>query len=330
MPCYNGLKYIKQAIESVLEQTHTDWELLISDDGSNDGTREYLATLTDIRIKIFYQDKNLGIFGNLNFLFAQASAEISQFLCQDDYFANTQALASVVTTWQKLPQNIAYMRTSHGIDSKKSNLAQFEMQVLPSIVTPESSNFYFYVFGNIPGNLSNLSLRTSTVKKHGWFRLDLPYAGDFEFWSRVGATESWAISPQHIVHVRSHSEQASVTLNKKGELLAQLRTVVEGLYQSLVKQGYSPFKLKLMASANYITLHRDAGVKAFVLSGNKNYLALVHQHFDQSLFALNYIALWSIYFATLGGRFFRVETAKILFGKQFTKLNNTSQAFTFE
>lgn len=320
MPCYNGLRYIKQAVESVIAQTHADWELLISDDGSKDGTREYLASLNDSRIKVFYQEKNLGIFGNLNFLFANASYPISQFLCQDDYFVNDDSLAYIVNEWSELPKEVVYMRTSHGVDSKKSNLAQYEMQVLPAIVSPQSSSFYFYIFGNIPGNLSNLSLRTAIVQQHGWFRLDLPYAGDFEFWSRVGRKDCWAISKHYVVSVRSHSEQASFTLNKKGELLAQLREVVEGLYQTLVQQGYSPFKLKLMASANYITLQRDVGIKSIVRNGDTTYLALVQQHFDQSCFALNGFALWIIYFVTAGGRLFRVETAKLLFKKNFDAL----------
>ena len=39
MPCYNGIKYIRLAVDSVLKQKNSDWTLIISDDGSNDGTK---------------------------------------------------------------------------------------------------------------------------------------------------------------------------------------------------------------------------------------------------------------------------------------------------
>ena len=68
-PVWNGLPYIKECVESVFSQEFQDWELIISDNGSTDGTRDYLDTLTDKRVQIFKQDKNLGIDGNLNFLF---------------------------------------------------------------------------------------------------------------------------------------------------------------------------------------------------------------------------------------------------------------------
>ena len=53
MPVYNGEKHIKQAIDSILNQTIQDFELIVVDDGSNDRTQEILAEYDDPRIKIF-------------------------------------------------------------------------------------------------------------------------------------------------------------------------------------------------------------------------------------------------------------------------------------
>ena len=92
MPTYNGMRYLRQAVESVLQQDCADWELIISDDGSEDGTREYLATIEDPRIRVHLQEKNLGIFGNLNFLFHHVSYGVTQILCQDDYPKNSSWL----------------------------------------------------------------------------------------------------------------------------------------------------------------------------------------------------------------------------------------------
>ena len=322
MPCYNGIKYIKKAVDSLLAQTHADWELIIGDDGSKDGTREYLSTLKDSRIKVFFHKKNLGIFGNLNFLFSKASFSLTQILCQDDYFLEHNSLKTLLDYWSGIPSEIAFIRTSHGHDSHAS-LAKYETQVLPELVTPAQSSLYFYIFGNIPGNLSNVSLRTSLVQEQGGFREDLPYAGDFEFWSRVGQTQSWMICPTNIMYVRSHNQQASATLNQKGELLSQLAEVITRLYNTLVQQGINPNGLKWMATINYISLHRDTGIKKLIFKGDPLYLSLVTKHLDASIFALRPSLSWAVYFITMGGRFFRVLSFKAIFGNLLKTMNRS-------
>jgi glycosyltransferase involved in cell wall biosynthesis len=67
MPTYNRLEFLKQFIDFVLSQTRQNWELVIGDDVSKDGTREYLSTVTDLRIKVRLQPSNHGQFGNLKF-----------------------------------------------------------------------------------------------------------------------------------------------------------------------------------------------------------------------------------------------------------------------
>jgi len=311
MPTYNGMEYLEQAVNSVLSQKHQDWELIISDDGSKDDTRQYLATLGDPRIKVHFQPKNLSIFGNLNFLFTQVNNEITQILCQDDYFVDEGSLGRILDEWSRLGPEIAFLRCNHLLDAFSKH-ALFEGQVLPPIVTPEKSDLYFFIFGCIPGNLSNVSVRTQAVQRAGWFRTDLPYAGDFEFWSRLGRTSSWAISKAKVVKVRSHSGQASANFNHAGELLPQMRDVVERLYQSVASKGYSPALLRLEATINYISQHRDRGVKAVIRNGQSRYLRGVATELDSSNFSFGPFLGWVIFFGSLGGRFFSNSVAKAL------------------
>lgn len=60
MPVYNGLPLIKASIESVLKQTYSNWECVIVDDGSTDGTSAYLDTLKDSRFVVHHFEKNQG------------------------------------------------------------------------------------------------------------------------------------------------------------------------------------------------------------------------------------------------------------------------------
>lgn len=70
MATYNGERYLREQIDSILNQTYSKFRLLISDDCSQDKTREILKEYEekDKRITVFYQEKNLGYVKNFEFL----------------------------------------------------------------------------------------------------------------------------------------------------------------------------------------------------------------------------------------------------------------------
>ena len=75
---YNRVEYLKKAIDSVLNQTCRDFELIILDNCSTDGTEEYVKSLNDDRITYIRHEKNIGGGGNIAYAFAH---------CKWDYFA---------------------------------------------------------------------------------------------------------------------------------------------------------------------------------------------------------------------------------------------------
>ena len=60
MPVYNGEKYISEAIDSILAQTFTDFELIVVDDGSTDRSKEIIKTYVDLRIRFFQNEADKG------------------------------------------------------------------------------------------------------------------------------------------------------------------------------------------------------------------------------------------------------------------------------
>ena len=83
MPAYNAAAYIGEAVDSVLAQTWTNWELIVVDDGSTDGTGEYLDSLTDPRIQVIHQ-LNHGVSAARNTALDVAKGEFITFLDADD------------------------------------------------------------------------------------------------------------------------------------------------------------------------------------------------------------------------------------------------------
>ena len=85
IPTYNRAHLISKAIESVLAQTFTDWELLIIDDGSKDNTAEVVRSYADARIRYIYQD-NAERSAARNNGITQSKGEFITFLDSDDYY----------------------------------------------------------------------------------------------------------------------------------------------------------------------------------------------------------------------------------------------------
>lgn len=88
MPVYNGEKYIREALNSLLAQSFTDFELIISDNASLDKTelicREYLQK--DSRIQYIRQEKNLGASNNFEFVLNKAKGKYFMWAAHDDVF----------------------------------------------------------------------------------------------------------------------------------------------------------------------------------------------------------------------------------------------------
>ena len=88
MATYNGEKYLKEQIDSILNQTNQDFRLLISDDCSDDNTRQILNEYVekDSRVVVFLQAKNLGVVKNFEFLMEKVENEA--FMFSDQFYTN--------------------------------------------------------------------------------------------------------------------------------------------------------------------------------------------------------------------------------------------------
>lgn len=86
MPVYNGEKYIKEALDSLLSQTYRDFELIISDNASTDSTQSICESyaIKDKRIRYIRQKNNIGPAANFKYVLDQASSEYFMWAAHDD------------------------------------------------------------------------------------------------------------------------------------------------------------------------------------------------------------------------------------------------------
>lgn len=106
LPVWNGEKYIRSALDSVLQQDYADFELIISDNASTDATesicREYAAK--DSRIRYYRNEKNIGATRNFNRVFELARGEFFKWITHDDEIADS-FIRRCMETFQEAPSD---------------------------------------------------------------------------------------------------------------------------------------------------------------------------------------------------------------------------------
>ncbi|EMG26697.1 TuaG [Listeria fleischmannii 1991] len=96
MPAYNSEQYIRSAIDSVLEQSYTQFELLIIDDCSDDRTSKIVKEYTDKRIKLIQLEENTGASGARNLGIAKAKGRYIAFLDSDDLWKQDKLMKQIL------------------------------------------------------------------------------------------------------------------------------------------------------------------------------------------------------------------------------------------
>ncbi len=102
MPNYNGAKYVKETIESVLAQTYQNWEILFVDDCSTDNSIEIVKSYDDPRIKVYKNEVNSGAAASRNYALREATGKWVAFLDSDDLWLP-----------DKLEKQVAFMKENN-------------------------------------------------------------------------------------------------------------------------------------------------------------------------------------------------------------------------
>lgn len=84
IPTYNGAEFIRQTMQSLIDQNYNNIEIIVVDDCSTDKTIEYVKEFDDPRIKVIVNDSNLGPLGNYSKSLSYSSGKYAKMICQDD------------------------------------------------------------------------------------------------------------------------------------------------------------------------------------------------------------------------------------------------------
>ncbi|NET35725.1 MAG: glycosyltransferase family 2 protein [Cyanothece sp. SIO1E1] len=126
LPVYNGEQYLREALDSILAQTFSDFELIISDNASTDDTQaiceQYAAK--DKRIRYYRQEQNRGAAWNFNYVFELAQGEYFKWSAHDD-LCSSELLAKCVGVLNEDPSVVmCHSRTRYLVHDKQGNFVK--------------------------------------------------------------------------------------------------------------------------------------------------------------------------------------------------------------
>lgn len=173
MPSFNTGRFIKEAINSVINQTYTNWELIIVDDCSNDDTNEIINSFEDSRIKYLKNDTNMGAAICRNRALKEAKGKWIAFLDSDDLWKK-----------DKLEKQISFMEKG-GYDFSYTNYIEMDEKSTPNgiIVTGpkkiSKNKMYDYCW---PGCLTVMY----NAEKNGLIQIeDIKKNNDYAMWLKI-------------------------------------------------------------------------------------------------------------------------------------------------
>lgn len=176
IPSYNRLEFLKVAVRSVLKQTYRDLELIISDDGSDDGTRAFINSIPDGRIKYIFNE-NRGVSAARNRALEIAEGEYIAFLDSDDRWL-PEKLETVDSAIFSNPE-YAIFHTLEKWNKNGKHLNQKKKHL------KKSGNIFKYCLGICGVSISTAVVNREVFNDIGYFDETLPACEDYDFWVRT-------------------------------------------------------------------------------------------------------------------------------------------------
>jgi glycosyltransferase involved in cell wall biosynthesis len=241
IPAYNREKLILATIQSVIDQTFADWECIVVDDGSTDGTREVVQGLLeeDSRIRYVYQ-KNAERSAARNNGIDHARGQYICFLDSDDFYLDSH----LQQLWTKINSNETSLIITDYIES---NNGQDKLITSKSMHEFESILEYVFLSGIIPARVCG----NSSIFKKYKFDEDITIVEDSILWARIVQEFPILELKQATVKYSIHDSN-SVNLNSKNAIkkLNGLK-ILKSRYKLIWKQLSLYDRLKLISDAKF-------------------------------------------------------------------------------
>lgn len=303
IPNFNSIKFIEETIYSVLNQSYKSTEIIVVDDGSSDGSFEYIEKL-NVPNLILVKNPNKGACAARNHGLRLAKGDYIQFLDADDVLDPTKIEAQVALLDISVDK-IAVCSTKHFYESKDQGLIT-DRPFLFSTNNP--IEFLLNLYGGDGANHNMVAQHAwltpkTIIDKAGFWNEDLIKDQDGEFFCRVVmASKGISFSENVYCYYRKHRQVGSISSGKsESHLLSQLESLNSKAEQLKAAAHTSAFKKAMALQYKIIAIDAIPEYKSI---------------YNRAIHKMNYYG-GSSYVPVLGGKI--VEGIKTIFGWKIAK-----------
>lgn len=222
MSVYNGASFLRESVDSILKQSFTDFEFIIVDDGSTDGSKDIIRSYSDERIVFIPLGENKGLIYALNLAIENSRGKYIARMDADD-IALENRLALQVDAMEQDSSAILCHSAYLSFSDSKSVLLKLEL--------PADGDRAFLLFSN--------SICHPTVMMNGpvlrnlnaAYRSEFKHTEDYDLWTRLALMGKFFYLSTPLIKYRDHAAQVSHT--KLNEQIPLVRKIRENYFQQL-------------------------------------------------------------------------------------------------
>lgn len=214
IPVYNGELFIEEAIDSVLSQGFTNFELIIIDNNSTDKTVDRVKKYNDPRIRLLLNEKNIGLIPNWNKAIENSKGRYIKILPADDFIYPGCLEKQVEILNNDTAEKISIVCGSRNIINDKGKVLftrGFSKHAL-QVNGISAINKNIRSGGNIIGEGGALLFRKSIIEKTGFFNSDIFYVLDLDLWYKMLLHGDLYVLPHILSSFRVSAKSASVVV----------------------------------------------------------------------------------------------------------------------
>ncbi len=211
IPTFNGERYLRQALESIVMQQATNIEVIAIDNGSEDATLSILEDYTTrLPLKILVNSTQQNWVASTNLGLANATGNYIAFLHQDDYWLPGR-LDHMRLLIARNPELVLFLHPVYFVDKRNRRLGQwrcpFAQYHLPLDKTLVHSRLLVQNFISVPAPIfrRDVAILAGELDESLWF------TADWKFWLKLAALGNWLYSPTPLACFRIHSESQTVS-----------------------------------------------------------------------------------------------------------------------
>lgn len=304
IPTFNRSNLLIAAINSVINQTFSDFELIVIDDASADNTKKKVASINDKRIKYLSHSKNSGVCAARNTGLKAAQGQYIAFLDSDDEWLPNK-LEKQLALFKNSPENVGVIYSWLQVINEQGHIIRIRKPDIRGDVNES------LIYNNIIGTPSTVMIRAICFEPHLMFDKSLRCCEDWDLWLQISKNYKFEVISEPLALYRDHHEDKRGSTNHATVVEGHLAFIhknhqdIEAIYRKPSNLDTKLKSLYLFQIGRRLICHGQEIAQVNAIKSGRKYLYLAASAQSSNIY------LWIHYLAACCGGVFYTSSIQV-------------------